>query len=95
MLVSVLSLGPSMKERLFQWFILILVIASVVGGEKSNPNDDEEDSYDLKTNDVDEHDDVTKRMMQLINNAAMKIVEAPDLSKVIILFHFIFMQSLF
>ncbi|KAL5234597.1 hypothetical protein ACI65C_002007 [Semiaphis heraclei] len=70
-----------MKERLFQWFILILVIASVVGGEKSNPNDDEEDSYDLKTNDVDEHDDVTKRMMQLINNAAMKIVEAPDLSK--------------
>jgi len=82
-----------MKERLLQWFILVLVIASVVGIEKSNSKDDEEDSYDLRTNDVDEHDDVTNRMWQLINNAAMKIVEAPDLSKVTILFNSIIVQS--
>lgn len=70
-----------MKERLLKWFVLVLVIA-YVGGEKSNSKDDEEDSYDLRTNDVDEHDDATSRMLQLINNAALKIVEAPDLSKV-------------
>ncbi|CAI6368544.1 unnamed protein product [Macrosiphum euphorbiae] len=70
-----------MKERLLQWFVLVLVIASVVGGEESNSKDDEDDSYDLRTNDVDEHDDATNRMLQLINNAAMKIVDAPDLSK--------------
>jgi len=71
-----------MKERLLQWFVFVLVIASVVGGEKSNSKDDEDDSYDLSMNDVDEHDDATNRMLQLINNAAMKIIDAPDLSKV-------------
>jgi len=79
-----------MKERLLQWFVLVLVIASVVGGEKSNSKDDEDDSYDLRTNDVDEHDDGTNRMLQLINNAAMKIVDAPDLSKVTMLFNSVY-----
>jgi len=93
-IVSVLLLDPSMKERLLQWFVLVLVIASV-GGEKSNTKDDEDDSYDLTTNDVDEHDDATNRMLQLINNAAMKIVEAPDLSKVTMLFNSIIITTLF
>lgn len=95
MLVSVLLLEPSMKERLLQWFILVLVIASVVGGEKRNSKEDEDDSYDLRTNDVDEHDDATNRMLQLINNAAMKIVDAPDLSNVTMLFNSIIMHSIF
>jgi len=93
--VSVLLLEPSMKERLLQWFVLVLVIASVVGGEKSNSKDDEDDSYDLRTNDVDEHDDATNRMLQLINNAAMKIVDAPDLSKVMMRLNSVIMHSLF
>lgn len=84
-----------MKERLLQWFVLVLVIASVVGGEKSNSKDDEDDSYDLRTNDVDEHDDATNRMLQLINNAAMKIVDAPDLSKVMMRLNSVIMHSLF
>lgn len=84
-----------MKERLLQWFVLVLVIASVVGGEKSNSKEDEDDSYDLRTNDVDEHNDATNRMLQLINNAAMKIVDAPDLSKVTMLFNSIIMHSIF
>jgi len=84
-----------MKERLLQWFILVLVIASVVGGEKRNSKEDEDDSYDLRTNDVDEHDDATNRMLQLINNAAMKIVDAPDLSNVTMLFNSIIMHSIF
>lgn len=95
MFVSVLLLGPSMKERLLQWFIFVMVIASVVGGEKSNSKDDEDDSYDLRTNDVDEHDDATAQMLQLINNAAMKIVDAPDLSKVTDLFNFTVIFSFF
>jgi len=72
-----------------------MVIASVVGGEKSNSKDDEDDSYDLRTNDVDEHDDATAQMLQLINNAAMKIVDAPDLSKVTDLFNFTVIFSFF
>jgi len=70
-----------MKERLLQWFVFVLVIASV-GGEKSNSKDDEEENSDLRTND--EHDGATN-LLQLINNAAMKIIDAPDLSKVTML----------
>lgn len=93
MLVSVLLLDPSMKERSLQWFVLVLAIACAVGGEKSNPKDDEDDGYDLSTNDVDEHDDATNRMLQLINNAAMKMVDAPDLSKVTTLFNSVIVHS--
>lgn len=71
-----------MKERSFQCFVFV-VLLTLVGGEKSSSTDDEEDSsYDITTNDVDEHDDATSRMLHLINNAAIKIIEAPDLSKV-------------
>lgn len=72
-----------MKERLLQWFVFVLVV-STIGGEKSHSEEDEEDTgYDIRTNGVDEQDDATSRMLQLIKNAALKIVEAPDLSKVI------------
>lgn len=73
-----------MKERLLQWLIFVLVI-TLVGGEKSSTDDDEDKSYDISTNEVDDQDDddPTTRMLQLINNAAIKIIEAPDLSKVI------------
>lgn len=77
-----------MKERLLRWLVFILVV-TLVGGqveEKKSKDDDDDDSYDIpdiRTNEVDEQDDATTRMLQLISNAAMKIVEAPDLSKVI------------
>jgi len=76
-----------MKERLLRWFVFVLVVTSI-GGEKSNSKDDEDDSYDIRTNDVDEHDEATSRMLQLINNAAIRIVHAPDLSKVILFSYF-------
>lgn len=79
-----------MKERLLQWIVFILVV-TLVGGhiEEKKSKDDEDDSYDIsdiRTNEVEEIDDATARMLQMINNAATKIVEAPDLSKVIIIF---------
>lgn len=70
-----------MKKRLLRCFLLTLVVISVCG-EKSNSKDDEDDSYDIRTNEVDEHDDAANHVFQLINDAAMKIVDAPDLSKV-------------
>jgi len=70
-----------MKERFFQWLVFVLVVSSV-GGEKSNSKDDDDDSYEIRSNEVDEHDEATSRMLQLINNAAMKIIDSPDLSKV-------------
>lgn len=75
--------GPSMKERLLRWFVLVLVIV-LVAGEKSNSEDDEDENYERRTNEVDEVDEATNRVLQLINNAALKIVDAPDLSKVIL-----------
>jgi len=87
--------GPPMKERLLQWFIFVIIIASLVGGEKSNSKDDEDDSYDLRTNDVDDQDEATTRMLDLINNAALKIVDASELGKVTNLFNSTVMFPLF
>lgn len=70
-----------MKERTFRWIILVLAF-NFACGEKSNSKDDEDDSYDIRTNEVDKHDDAANRVFQLINDAAMKIVDAPDLSRV-------------
>lgn len=71
-----------MKVRLLRWFVFVLVVIAV-GGEKSNSKDDEEDGYDIRNNnEQDEHDEATSRMLQLMNNAAMKLIDAPDLSKV-------------
>lgn len=72
-----------MKERLrlLRWLVFVLVITLVVG-DKSDSKDDEEDSYEIRSSDVDEHDEATSRMLQLINNAAMRIIDSPDLSKV-------------
>lgn len=70
-----------MKKRLLRWFIFVSVV-TLICGEKSNSKDDEDDSYDIRTNEVDEQDEATSHMLELINNAAMKIVDAPDLSKV-------------
>jgi hypothetical protein len=89
---------PPMKERLLLWLVFILVV-TLVGGhkEEKKSKDDEDDSYDIsdvRTNEVDEQDDATTRMLQLISNAAMKIVEAPDLSKVI-LFHLYIFHALY
>lgn len=78
-----LPVGPSMKERSWRWFVFVLVIA-LVAGEKSDSKDDEDENYELRNNEVDDTDDATKRMLELINNAAMHIVDAPDLSKVIL-----------
>lgn len=72
-----------MKERSWRWFVFVLVIV-LVAGEKSNSQDDEDDNYEIRTNEVDDTDDATKRVLELINNAAMRIVEAPDLSKVVL-----------
>lgn len=73
-----------MKERLLRWFVIVLMVSAVRAEKSSNPKDDEDnDGYDIRTNEVDEQDEATSRMLQLINNAAMKIVDAPDLSKVI------------
>lgn len=69
------------RSRLLRWLVFVLVITSVVG-DKSDAKDDEEDSYEIRSSDVDEHDEATSRMLQLINNAAMRIVDSPDLSKV-------------
>lgn len=69
------------RLRLLQWLVFALVFMSVVG-EKTDSEDDEDDTYEIRSNDVDEHDEATSRMLQLINNAAMKIIDAPDLSKV-------------
>lgn len=77
----ILSLGPPMKERFFRWLVFILVVTSV-DAEKSNSKDDEDDGYEIASNEEDEHDEATSRMLQLINNAAMKIIDSPDLSKV-------------
>lgn len=72
-----------MKERLLRWFVIISVV-TLICGEKSNSKDDEDDSYDIRTNEVEEQEEATSHMLELINNAAMKIVDAPDLSKVIL-----------
>lgn len=71
-----------MKKRLTGWFLFVLVIV-LVAGEKSNSKDDEDENYEM-TNEVDDADDATNQVLRLINNAAMKIVDAPDLSKVIL-----------
>lgn len=73
-----------MKERLLLWFVFVLAILSV-GGKKSDSKDDEdENSSNVRSNKVDKHDEAaTSRMLQLINKAAMEIIDAPDLSKVI------------
>lgn len=71
-----------MKVRLLRWFIFVLTVIAVCG-DKSNSKDDEEDGYDVRNNnEPDEHDEATSRMLQLMNNAAMKLIDAPDLSKV-------------
>lgn len=77
-------LDPSMKERLLQWLVFVMVITLISGGNSDSKDDeDEKNNYDIKTNEVDEHDDPTSQMLHLINEAAMKIVTAPDLSNVI------------
>lgn len=72
-----------MKLRSWRCFVFVLVIA-LVAGEKSDSTDDEDENYELRNNEVDDTDEATKRVLELINNAAMKIVDAPDLSKVIL-----------
>lgn len=59
-------LDSSMKERLLQWFFFVLVVTSI-SGENSDSKDDEDEkkNYDIKTNEVDEHDDPTSRMLHL------------------------------
>lgn len=72
-----------MKERSLQWLIFVLILTLVVGEKSGSTEDEEESNYDIKTNNIDELDDQTSRMLHLINSAAIKIIEAPDLSKVI------------
>ncbi|VVC32008.1 Sel1-like repeat [Cinara cedri] len=70
-----------MKERFLKWLIFVLVL-TLVSGEKTSTDEEEDNNYDISTNDVDErYDDPTSRMLNLINNDAIKIIEAPDLSK--------------
>lgn len=88
-MLLLLLLDPPMKERLLLWFVFVLAVWSV-GGKQSDPKDDEdENSYNVRSNKVDKHDEAaTSRMLQLINKAAMEIIDAPDLSKVITVVYF-------
>lgn len=72
-----------MKEQFFLWLISVLVITLVIGNEDKKKND-EDDSYEVRSSDIDEHDEATTRMLELINNAAMEIIDAPDLSKAMV-----------
>lgn len=72
-----------MKERSLQWLIFVLILALAVGEKSGSKEDEEESNYDIKTNNIDELDDHTSRVLHMINSAAIKIIEAPDLSKVI------------
>ncbi|XP_050429343.1 protein sel-1 homolog 1 [Adelges cooleyi] len=68
-----------MKERLLLCWFLFLLVAWVCA-EKKDSKEDEEDNYDLKT-EVKKREHTASRVFQLINEAAMEIVGAPDLTK--------------
>lgn len=72
---------PPMKERLLRWIVFILLVITLVGGQvKEKKSKDDEDITDLRTNEVNEQDDATTHMLNIISNA---IKNTPELPKVI------------